>query len=220
VRSDVVAAVKAAQSPSEEAIAGAAALEAWDATTAAPSRGGILFQRFWELYSAAVRSPFAVPWDEGKPFTTPSGISDRTAAVRHLAAAVKDVRSQYGSESVAWGDVNRFRAGSLDLPGDGASGAYGAYRVVTFEAQEGSRTRAAGHLPGRDVPAGFGDAWILLVDFSRPGTAWSLLAYGQTTNPSSPHSGDQMQLFAEHKLRPVWFSEADIKAHSERVYRP
>ena len=80
--------------------------------------------------------------------------------------------------------------------------------------------RVAGHLPGRDTPVGFGDGWVLLVDFSKPGEAWSVLAYGQTTKPDSPHSSDQLQLFADHKLRRAWYSEADIKANLRREYKP
>ena len=76
-----------------------------------------------------------------------------------------------------------------------------------------AKVRVAGHLPGRDTPVGFGDAWVLLVDFSKPGKAWSVLAYGQTTKPESPHSRDQLRLFADHKLRRAWYSEADIKAN-------
>ena len=34
---------------------GLAALEAWDNTVSAESRGAVLFQRFWDLYSRAVR---------------------------------------------------------------------------------------------------------------------------------------------------------------------
>ena len=78
----------------------------------------------------------------------------------------------------------------------------------------------AGHLPGRDAPVGFGDAWVLLVDFSRPGSALSVLAYGQTTNADSPHSRDQLRLFAEHKLRPALYREEDIKANTSRAYHP
>ena len=51
-------------------------------------------------------------------------------------------------------------------------------------------------------------------------TAWSVLAYGQTTNLDSPHSRDQIRLFADHQLRPVWFTEAEIAANLERRYRP
>ena len=138
----------------------------------------------------------------------------------HLAAAVRAVREQFGSERVRWGDVHRFRAGTLDLPADGIAGTYGAYRVMTFEPLPGATLRVAGHVPGRHAPAGFGDAWILLVDFSKPATAWSVLAYGQTTRQESPHSSDQLPLFAAHRLRRAWYSEADIKANLERSYRP
>ena len=218
VKADVVAAVRNAADASAEARAGADVLDAWDNTASAASRGALLFQRFWDLYSGAVRSPYAVAWDEANPATTPRGISDPAAAVTHLGAAVRAVRVEFGSESVAWGDVHRFRAGDLDLPADGAGGAYGAYRVMTFQPAGGRRV--AGHVAGRPGPVGFGDAWILLVDFSKPGTAWSVLAYGQTTNPDSPHSRDQLELFASHRLRPALYAEADVKAHAIRTYRP
>ena len=89
---------------------------------------------------------------------------------------------------------------------------------MTFQPAAGRRV--AGHVPGRPGPVGFGDAWILLVDFSKPGTAWSVLAYGQTTNQESPHSRDQLELFASHRLRPALYGEADVKAAARRVYRP
>jgi acyl-homoserine-lactone acylase len=219
VKSDVIAAVRDSAEATPEAREGADALDAWDNTVSADSRGAVLFQRFWELYSGAVRSPYATPWDEANPTSTPRGIADREAAVKHLAAAVRAVREQHGSERVAWGDVHRFRATNVDLPADGASGTYGAYRVMTFVNEPDGR-RVAGHLPGRPSPVGFGDAWILLVDFSKPGTAWSVLAYGQTTKQDSPHSSDQLPLFAAHRLRPALYSEAEIKANTTRVYRP
>ena len=45
-------------------------------------------------------------------------------------------------------------------------------------------------------------------------------AYGQTTDRSSPHGRDQIRIFAARDLRPVWFTEADVAAHTEREYRP
>jgi acyl-homoserine-lactone acylase len=228
VKHDVIDAVRTAADAPQEARAGADALEAWDDHVSSDSRGAVLFQRFWELYSAAVRPPFATPWQEAHPATTPFGIADRPAAIAHLAAAVRSARERYGSERVAWGEVNRFRAGSLDLPGDGATGTFGTFRVLTFASPEAAgeadsnpgAVRVAGHLPGRDNPVGFGDGWVLLVDFSRPGQAWSVLAYGQTTKPESPHSSDQLQLFAQHKLRRAWYSETDIQANLRKAYRP
>ena len=218
VKSDLIAAARAAGT--EDALAGAAALDAWDNSVSAGSSGAVLFQRFWDEYARAISSPFATPWDDADFAATPRGLADRAAAVARLESAVRSVREQFGSERVAWGDVHRFRAAELDLPADGIGGAYGAYRVVTFEPLPGSTQRVAGHLPGRTSPVGFGDAWILLVDFSQPGTAWSVLAYGQTTRQDSPHSSDQLRLFASHQLRRAWFTEPDILANLERSYRP
>jgi acyl-homoserine lactone acylase PvdQ len=91
--------------------------------------------------------------------------------------------------------------------------------VVTF-ADSAAGQRVAGHVAPGEPLAGFGDAWILLVHFTRPVTAWSVLAYGQTADLQSPHSRDQIRLFANHQLRPVWFSEEAIAANLERRYRP
>jgi acyl-homoserine-lactone acylase len=228
IRPELVATVREAASAPADAIAGADVLESWDGRVSAESRGALLFQRFWDAYSAAVRPAFATAWTESDPVQTPRGLADRAAAIEHLAAAVRSVRAQFGSERVAWGEVNRFRAGDLDLPGEGATGTYGTFRVMTFadpaggadERGDRTRIRVAGHLPGRDQPIGFGDAWVLLVDFSRPGSALSVLAYGQTTAAGSPHSRDQLRLFAERRLRPALYHEAEIAANTSREYRP
>jgi acyl-homoserine-lactone acylase len=234
VKGPLVEAVRAAAGASEEARAGADALEAWDGRVASDSRGAVLFQRFWDSYTAAVRPPYATPWSPSQPGTTPSGLADPAAAVDHLARAVRETREAHGSERVAWGDVHRFRAGDLDLPGDGANGTYGTFRVMRFDTlapspepqapnpdpRVPSAIRVAGNVGGDRGMVGFGDAWVLLVDFSGPVTAWSVLAYGQTTDLRSPHSRDQLPIFAGHRLRRAWYTEADIAANLRRQYRP
>jgi acyl-homoserine-lactone acylase len=220
VRRPLVEAVREAADAPEEARAGADVLESWDGRVSADSRGGVLFQQFWDSYAAAVRPPFATPWQASAPVRTPFGLADTAAAIEHLARAVRSTRETYGSERVAWGEVHRFRAGGLDLPGDGANGTYGCFRVMRFDEMPGERVRAAGNLGEGRPLAGFGDAWVLLVDFSAPVTGWSVLAYGQTTDLDSPHSRDQLRIFAARKLRRAWFTEAEILANLERQYRP
>jgi acyl-homoserine-lactone acylase len=219
VKPALLQALRGVENPSTEIQSGLQVLEAWDNAVSASSRGAILFQRFWDTYSQAIQQPYAIPWDPAQPAATPSGIGDPAQAVKSLEEAVRWTRQRYGAEDVAWGDVNRFRAGALDVPGDGASGNYGLFRVVQFtEVPDGKR--AAGHVRPNEAPVGFGDAWVIAMEFSKPVRAISVLAYGQTTRADSPHSSDQLQLFAEHMLRPVWFSESDIKANLEREYRP
>ena len=217
---DLLTAVDAVESPSMALRAGAQALADWDRSAAALSRGAVLFERFLAFYQLAQPQLFAAPWSAAEPMTTPRGLANPEAALAALERATNAVRQEHGDERIAWGDVHRFRIGSVDVPGDGASGRHGVFRVVTFEnAADG--TRVAGHGGGGQPLAGFGDAWVLLVHFTRPVvTAWSVLAYGQTTDLASPHSRDQIELFATHKLREVWFTEDAIAAHLERRYHP
>jgi acyl-homoserine-lactone acylase len=216
---DLFAAAESLSAPSAALRAGVDALSTWDRQARTDSRGAVLFDRFLRLYGETQPEPFATAWDPAAPMTTPRGLADSGAALAALERAVVEVRTDYGDERVAWGDVHRFRFGIVDLPGDGTVGAYGVFRVVRFDPSPDG-VRIAGHV-GPDRPlAGFGDAWVLLVHFMRPVTAWSVLAYGQTTDLSSPHSRDQIRLFANHELRPVWFSEQAIAANLEKRYRP
>ena len=80
--------------------------------------------------------------------------------------------------------------------------------------------RVAGQVQENEPPLGFGDGWVLAVQFSKPITAMSVVAYGQTTRSASRHSSDQIRLYASHQLRPVWFAEAEIRAHLEKEYHP
>jgi acyl-homoserine-lactone acylase len=220
VKRSLVDAARSLDRASEDLLAGAAALEAWDNTVGAGSQGAVLFRQFWDGYAAAVRQPFAAPWSAANPTATPSGLSDPGEALRQLEAAVRATRASWGSERVAWGEVNRFRFGSLDLPGDGASGTYGCFRVMRFDQVDGEKRWVAGNMSGREPLAGFGDAWVLLVDFSQPVTGWSVLAYGQTSDLDSRHSSDQIRIFASHGLRRAWYTEDEIRDHTTREYRP
>ncbi len=221
VKPALLAAIAAQAAPAEELVQARAVLEAWDLHASATSRGAVLFQRFWETYRAEVRQPFSEPWDAARPAQTPRGIASTEAALKHLAEAVTWTRATYGAADVAWGDANRYRFGDLDLPGEGATGQLGAFRVQQFDAVPGKEhgVRIAGWGDIDRQLAGFGDAWVLLVHFTRPIQAFSVLAYGQTADRASPHSRDQIRIFAGRDLRQVWFSDADVAAHLEREYR-
>jgi acyl-homoserine-lactone acylase len=192
----------------------------WDRQVAADSVGAVLFMRFWDTYRAAVPRPFARPWSDQQPASTPSGIADVVAALKALEQASAWTRARYGTEAVKWGDVHRFRFGDLDLPGDGADGSYGLFRVVRFDDQASGALSVAGQIAPDRPLAGFGDGWVMLVHFTQPIEAWSVLAYGQSTRPGSPHGRDQIQLFANHQLRRIFFTEAEIRSHTERLYHP
>jgi acyl-homoserine-lactone acylase len=229
VLDELLAAARPPSSTSADLDEAIAVLAQWDRRAAADSRGTALFLRFWDTYRQTVTEPFAVPWSADSPVTTPRGLANPEQAVAALERAAAALRTSPGGLAVPWGQVVRFRAGDIDLPGDGADGGYGLYRVMRFDgprpgakpaADLTGQVRVAGRIDPAQPPAGFGDAWVLLVHFARPIEAWSILAYGQSSEPGSRHGRDQIERFARHELRRVWFSEADIAANLERSYRP
>ena len=146
---DLFAAAQNVPAPSECPRAGVEALTAWDRRADTNSRGAVLFDRFLAFYVDDQPKLFAIPWDPAAAMTTPRGLANSAAALVALERAVGEVRTQYGDERVAWGDVHRFRFGGIDLPGDGTVGGRGVFRVVRFDpAADG--IRVAGHVaPGR-----------------------------------------------------------------------
>ncbi len=225
LKPDLVAAIHKAVESSHASAAsddlkkGLTVIDAWSNNASKEAQGAVLFQRFVDTYLDAVRQPYRVAWDEKNPAATPLGIGDPDAALKHFEDAVRWTRQKYGREDIEWGAVHRFRFKDVDLPADGADGKYGAFRVVRFSERPDGK-RVAGWISDNDPLAGGGDGWVLAVEFSKPLKAFSVLAYGETTNSSSKHSRDQIELFATHRYKPVWFTEAQIHDNLEREYRP
>ncbi len=129
--------------------------------------------------------------------------------VRRLEDAARQLKKTFGRLDVPWGEVNRLRRGTLDLPVGGAPDVLRA--IYAFPADD-----------GRLVGAG-GDSYILLVEWDREGKVHSrsIHPFGSATlDAASPHYADQAPLFARGELKPVWFDEAEIRAHLAREYRP
>ena len=220
VRDDLVAAVRATN-PAGEAAEAIALIEQWDGTTAPESRGGTLFEAWFRRYLAAdTASPrtssrrwaraFREPWTPADPVRTPRGLADLTRAVAAFTGAMDDLRRSFGGWDVAWGDVHRLRIGDVDVPLGGCSGDIGCFRVIGY-------TRGA---DGKWVGAR-GDEWILAVEFGANGPrAYSILAYGESDDPASPHHSDQAAMFARGELKRVAFTEREIAAQLLRRYRP
>jgi len=196
-------------------------LERWDGTTAPESRGGTLFESWFQHYFAADAEnrgsygerwarAFAVPWSPAAPTTTPRGIGNPERAVTAFIAAVDEVTHYFGATDVAWGDAHRMRVGDVDLPVGGCSGSYGCFRVINY-----------GVSPDSLWVANRGDGWVLAVEFGkdRP-RAYSILAYGESSLDGSPHHADQAAMFARGQLKRVAFTEDEIARDLVRRYRP
>jgi len=65
-----------------------------------------------------------------------------------------------------------------------------------------------------------GDGWVLAVEFGNIPRAYSVLAYGQSPDSTSPWHSDQAAMFARGEMKRVAFTVADIDATAVLRYRP
>jgi acyl-homoserine-lactone acylase len=210
VKPDLLAAVRAT-SPDSVVASAAALLAQWDNTSAPDSRGGVLFDIWWRRYTRDVDADtlYAEPWSVDKPTTTPRGLSQPARAVEAFVWAVNETARRYGGYDVAWGEVHRVRMGEVDVPVGGCGGALGCFRVLNFATDPDGRRRVIG-----------GDGWVLAVEFGDVPRAYSVLAYGQSPDSTSPYHSDQAAMFARGEMKRVAYTAKDVDAQAVLRYRP
>lgn len=210
VKADLIAAVRASE-PTGSVADAITTLERWDNTAAHEARGAVLFQAWWQRYTDGADSDtmYAEPWDTHRPTATPRGLGDAARAVEAFRWAVDATVRQHGRADVAWGEVHRVRHGDVDAPVGGCGGALGCFRALNFRTDPDGRRSVIG-----------GDGWVIGVEFGEVPRAYSILAYGQSAKPDSPHHDDQAAMFAAGEYKRVVFAERDIEAATVRRYRP
>jgi acyl-homoserine-lactone acylase len=65
-----------------------------------------------------------------------------------------------------------------------------------------------------------GDAWVLAVEFSDTPRAYSVLLYGNSNQEDSPYFYNQAEMFADNRMKPVAYTEADILKDLIERYHP
>jgi acyl-homoserine-lactone acylase len=191
-----------------------ALLTKWDNTAAAGSRGALLFEtwyrRYTQLVAQARDSVFTESWTPALLTSTPRGIRRHDLAVEALGWAAAEMKARYGGIDVAWGDVHRVRRGAVDVPVGGCGNPTGCFRILNFQT-----------LPDGKRVANGGDGWVLAVEFGPVvPRAYSVLAYGQSPDSTSPYHADQAEMFANGQMKPVRFTAADVEKFTRRRYRP
>ncbi|MDT7530513.1 penicillin acylase family protein [Sphingopyxis sp. SE2] len=131
-----------------------------------------------------------------------------------LKETVAHLQEHFNGLDPKLGTVLRLRHGEganrVDLPLDGGND---TVRASTLWDEE----------PDGRLKVRHGDSFIMFVTWDRNGRvrSESIQPFGAaTTRPDSPHYNDQAPLFVAHKLKPVLFDPAALKASGARFYRP
>jgi acyl-homoserine-lactone acylase len=65
-----------------------------------------------------------------------------------------------------------------------------------------------------------GDTYVSVVEFGPETHARSVMIFGESANPRSPHFMDQARLIAAGRMKPSWFTLAEVRAHAIASYHP
>lgn len=177
-----------------------ASLKDWDQHANLDSGVGLV--HFINLMQHLQQIPDAwrVAFDPARPLTTPTGLAiDRAPVAKALREAMLASSAEVNKLGLKrWGDIQV--SGQIPIHGGPQElGIYNAMQTVP---------RADGK---REVVSGTSYLQIVTFDDKGP-NAVGVLAFSESSNPASNYSKDQTQAFSEKKLRPLPFTDAQIKA--------
>jgi acyl-homoserine-lactone acylase len=140
--------------------------------------------------------------------------------MRSLEDGLTRLETSFGSREVPWGELNRlqrpvpegepFRDDVPSLAVGGGPGWLGGIFQFTTRSARGQKRRYgfAGH------------SYVSVIEFGPEVKARSVVVFGQSGVPSSPHFFDQALLYATGQFKDAWFRLPEILAHLESSYHP
>jgi acyl-homoserine lactone acylase PvdQ len=144
-----------------------------------------------------------------------------------LLAVVKELTTKFGKWEMPWGEINRYQRISGDIsqkysddqpsfPVGFASASWGQLPSYNSRYYAGTKKRYGVS----------GNSFICAVEFVKNGTAGkkviakSLLAGGESGDPSSKHFTDQLEMYTKGQFKEVLFYKEDVLKHVEKKYHP
>src|SRR5262245_11811474 len=146
---------------------------------------------------------------------------DYDVRLRLLETVMNDLEKTFGTWRVAWGEINRlqrvhtsgdepFSDERQSWPVMGGPGAAGLVFTYNARAEKGQKRRYGTS----------GNTFVAVIEFGKQIRARSVLVFGQSADPKSPHYADQAELYAQGKFKDVRFTPKEIKSNLERSYHP
>lgn len=136
-----------------------------------------------------------------------------------LAGVLEGLSEIWGRTDIPWGEINRLQrppsndasafADSLpSFPVGGAPGGLGS--VFSYHTEPVGTTRRRYGVSG--------NTFVKVIEFGPEVRGRSVLVFGQSGDPASPHYFDQAALYANRAFKPAWFTREEVGAHAEATY--
>ncbi|WP_370179724.1 penicillin acylase family protein [Alteriqipengyuania sp.] len=190
-----------------EARAACGVLDGWDRRFEVDSRGAYLFATFWEKVRSDPKL-WTVPFDAADPVHTPRDLAIEGARGEALLAALVEAANEIEAAGIAldapWGGVQFAPRGEDRIAIHGGPGTAGILNMQMSQP-----------VPGGIMPV-HGTSYIQIVGFDEDGpVADAILSYSQSTDPASPHYGDQTRAYSAKAWHRLPFSAEEIEAQRE-----
>ncbi|MBS4042987.1 MAG: penicillin acylase family protein [Chitinophagaceae bacterium] len=193
--------------------------------------------RSWDYYTSenSIATTLAIEWAQKiQPLIQNSkgnGFIEKTKTfaiqtapyklVEPLFETIKDLEKRFGTWQVPWGEINRFQRISNDIenqfddskpshPVAFASSTWGMLPSYNSRTFDGSKKRYGVN----------GNSFVCAVEFGKKIKAKSLLAGGQSGNPSSKHFFDQGLMYSKGQFKEVLFYKDEVMKNIEKQYHP
>jgi acyl-homoserine-lactone acylase len=210
------------------------ALEETDSALAAKARPYLDHLLKWDCRSTIDSTPttLCVAWYEelygrGYPVETlKSEFVDHPALkFQALVTAAEKLQGFYGDWRVRWGDISRmqrhanfadatkipFSDALPSLPCAGVPGPLGVAFNTYYAPPNAQHKKQYGVVGG---------SFIGVYEFGDKVQASTILQFGQSSHPDSPHFMDQAQLYSKQQFKPAWYEWSDVLAHAKMNYHP
>ena len=134
---------------------------------------------------------------------------------------LNELKNKYGKWGVPLGEINRYQRISGDIeqhykddkpsiPVGFVSSQWGMLPSYSSRYYPGTKKRYGVN----------GNSFICAVEFGKRIKAKSLLAGGESGDPTSKHFNDQMEMYAKGHFKDVLFYREDVLKHVEKKYHP
>jgi acyl-homoserine lactone acylase PvdQ len=182
-------------------------LARWNKRAEVDSKGAALYV-YW-LRADRARPEMARRANFGEEWTA----SEQAAALAALKAAADQMTKDHGRLDLPWGEFHRTRRGDRTVAvngyGPAAPGDQAAAVVPNWGVFRNGRIDVTG-----------GSSFRMIVDLNpKRIRSWSILPYGNSQDPASPHFADQLPLFAAGKYKETRFSIDEIRKYSVETVR-
>jgi acyl-homoserine-lactone acylase len=199
-----------------------AILKDWDFRSGENSIATTLAMEWAPRLNSAIRRVYINPGesDQVKSTTEFAASARPNELLDPLKVTIADLNKRFGNWKTAWGDVNRYQrltgevnekyddnAPSIPIGfGSAAWGQLGSYVSNPFKTN-----KRYGYS---------GNSFVCAVEFGPKIKAKSILAGGNSGDPTSKHFNDQALMYSKGQFKDVLFYKEDVVKHAERTYQP